>query len=376
MGVAGAFLTLSAFNAFYFNMVNGRGWVCVALVVFASWRPGKALLGALLFALLRRAAAAPAAGGLRAVRRRRALPGVPDAAVCDGHRGAGGGGAPRRLPAGADEALPQGRALDTSAEPPCSISSPTPRCPMAAPACASPVRDGRIVAMAAGPADARGAEVHRRRGLAGRPPFVDRAFPHGRDAVPWPAAAEPLGHAARRHRAVGRAEAAPDARGGGRARAALLRLGRLAGAAGDPHPCRRLRRPAAGGRGAARGARAGRALHRPAARGLPAGRPVPLARTRGRTWSARSTWASTWSAASRISNARWRTARPRDASLCEIAAERGLPVDMHCDESDDPDVAPYRDAGGETVRLGLAGPGGRLAPAPRCIRWTTTMSRS
>jgi len=49
MGVAGAFLTLAAFNAFYFNMVNGRGWVCVALVVFASWRPGKALLGALLF---------------------------------------------------------------------------------------------------------------------------------------------------------------------------------------------------------------------------------------------------------------------------------------------------------------------------------------
>ena len=50
MAVAGSFLTLSAFNAFFFNMVNGRGWVCVALVVFASWRPGKALLGALLFA--------------------------------------------------------------------------------------------------------------------------------------------------------------------------------------------------------------------------------------------------------------------------------------------------------------------------------------
>ena len=50
MGAAGSFLTLSAFNAFFFNMVNGRGWVCVALVVFASWRPGKALLGALLFA--------------------------------------------------------------------------------------------------------------------------------------------------------------------------------------------------------------------------------------------------------------------------------------------------------------------------------------
>ncbi len=50
MGVAGCFLTLAAFNAFFFNMVNGRGWVCVALVVFASWRPGKALFGALLFA--------------------------------------------------------------------------------------------------------------------------------------------------------------------------------------------------------------------------------------------------------------------------------------------------------------------------------------
>lgn len=46
-----AFLTLAAFNAFYFNMVNGRGWVCVALVVFASWRPAKALVGALLFAV-------------------------------------------------------------------------------------------------------------------------------------------------------------------------------------------------------------------------------------------------------------------------------------------------------------------------------------
>ncbi|WP_409559004.1 ABC transporter permease [Cupriavidus sp. SZY C1] len=50
MAVGGAFLTLSAFNAFFFNMINGRGWICVALVVFASWRPGRALLGAVLFA--------------------------------------------------------------------------------------------------------------------------------------------------------------------------------------------------------------------------------------------------------------------------------------------------------------------------------------
>ncbi len=50
MAVGGAFLTMSAFNSFFFEMVNGRGWVCIALVVFGSWRPGKALLGAILFA--------------------------------------------------------------------------------------------------------------------------------------------------------------------------------------------------------------------------------------------------------------------------------------------------------------------------------------
>ena len=50
MSVGGAFLTLSAFDAFYFGMVNGRGWICIALVIFASWKPGKAFLGALLFA--------------------------------------------------------------------------------------------------------------------------------------------------------------------------------------------------------------------------------------------------------------------------------------------------------------------------------------
>lgn len=49
MAIGGAFLTMSAFNAFFFEMVAGRGWICIALVVFASWRPSKALLGALLF---------------------------------------------------------------------------------------------------------------------------------------------------------------------------------------------------------------------------------------------------------------------------------------------------------------------------------------
>lgn len=51
MGVGGSFITLSAFNSFFFEMTNGRGWICIALVVFAAWQPGKALLGAVLFGL-------------------------------------------------------------------------------------------------------------------------------------------------------------------------------------------------------------------------------------------------------------------------------------------------------------------------------------
>lgn len=50
MAVGGAFLTMSAFDSFFFEMVNGRGWICIALVVFGAWKPGKALLGAVLFA--------------------------------------------------------------------------------------------------------------------------------------------------------------------------------------------------------------------------------------------------------------------------------------------------------------------------------------
>jgi cytosine/creatinine deaminase len=41
--------------------------------------------------------------------------------------------------------------------------------------------------------------------------------------------------------------------------------------------------------------------------------------------------------------------------LCEIAAERGLPVDMHCDESDDPLSRHVESLAYETRRLGLQG---------------------
>lgn len=42
-------------------------------------------------------------------------------------------------------------------------------------------------------------------------------------------------------------------------------------------------------------------------------------------------------------------------ALCELAAERGLMVDMHCDESDDPSSRHVETLAGETKRLGLKG---------------------
>ena len=32
MALGGAFLTMSAFDAFFFGMVNGRGWICICLL--------------------------------------------------------------------------------------------------------------------------------------------------------------------------------------------------------------------------------------------------------------------------------------------------------------------------------------------------------
>jgi general nucleoside transport system permease protein len=52
MGMAGAYLTISQFNAFTFGVVSGRGWVAIALVVFGQWSPWRCAGGALLFAAL------------------------------------------------------------------------------------------------------------------------------------------------------------------------------------------------------------------------------------------------------------------------------------------------------------------------------------
>lgn len=49
MAVGGAFLSIGQLGSFTFGIVSGRGWVCIALIIFANWQPLKVLWGALLF---------------------------------------------------------------------------------------------------------------------------------------------------------------------------------------------------------------------------------------------------------------------------------------------------------------------------------------
>lgn len=51
-GVAGAYLTLGELGAYTENVTGGRGFIAIALVVFARWSPYRALFGALLFGLV------------------------------------------------------------------------------------------------------------------------------------------------------------------------------------------------------------------------------------------------------------------------------------------------------------------------------------
>lgn len=45
----GAYLSLVAVPAWQDGVTAGRGWIAVALVIFASWNPLKALVGAYFF---------------------------------------------------------------------------------------------------------------------------------------------------------------------------------------------------------------------------------------------------------------------------------------------------------------------------------------
>jgi len=48
-GVGGAYLSLASAPSWVENMSGGRGWIAIALVIFAVWNPARAVLGAYLF---------------------------------------------------------------------------------------------------------------------------------------------------------------------------------------------------------------------------------------------------------------------------------------------------------------------------------------
>lgn len=48
-GLGGAYLSLVYVPAWQENVTSGRGWIAVALVIFAAWNPYKAIIGAYLF---------------------------------------------------------------------------------------------------------------------------------------------------------------------------------------------------------------------------------------------------------------------------------------------------------------------------------------
>jgi general nucleoside transport system permease protein len=52
MGIGGAFLTLAHQNMFLIDVIGGRGWVAIAMVIFGNWDPLKGAIGALIFGFL------------------------------------------------------------------------------------------------------------------------------------------------------------------------------------------------------------------------------------------------------------------------------------------------------------------------------------
>src|SRR5207344_3520452 len=63
-GLAGAYLSLSITPMWVEGMTAGRGWIALALVVFATWKPWRVLLGAYLFGGVTLASFQAQAGGI------------------------------------------------------------------------------------------------------------------------------------------------------------------------------------------------------------------------------------------------------------------------------------------------------------------------
>ncbi|KPK46189.1 MAG: ABC transporter permease [Nitrospira bacterium SM23_35] len=52
IGIGGSFLTLAHQNMFLIDVIGGRGWVSIAMVIFGNWDPLKGALGAFIFGFL------------------------------------------------------------------------------------------------------------------------------------------------------------------------------------------------------------------------------------------------------------------------------------------------------------------------------------
>ena len=302
MAIGGAFLTMSAFNSFFFEMINGRGWICIALVVFGSWRPGKALLGAILFAAFDayQVRLQQLSGGVVPYQIFLMMPYVLSilALVLVAP--------PRDLPEGADDPLPERRKMSFD------LIVRAASCPTATADIG--IHGEKIAAIEP--------SIQAEAGRSSTPPAIWSRRPSSIRISTW---TRRLSYGIPRINASGTllegialwGELKPllTHEAVTRARARLLRLGRLDGPARHPHPCRCLRRPAARRRSAARGEE-GRSRPISTCSSSPSRRTASTARRRrAKTPSARSTWASTSSAASRISSAPWPTARAPSPSF-------------------------------------------------------------
>ena len=65
IGLAGGYISVVSVKLWVTGMVGGRGWIAVALVVFARWAPWPALWGALLFGCIEALIPHVAAAGIR-----------------------------------------------------------------------------------------------------------------------------------------------------------------------------------------------------------------------------------------------------------------------------------------------------------------------
>jgi simple sugar transport system permease protein len=64
VGLAGAYLSVAVAKIWVDGMSGGRGWIAVALVIFAGWSPLRALAGAILFGCIEAAIPRIAAMGI------------------------------------------------------------------------------------------------------------------------------------------------------------------------------------------------------------------------------------------------------------------------------------------------------------------------